>query len=214
MDTEPLNHEGPMAADVVQLVSDFLRKPITTDGDWPVLSDEDWKEIHEVFYQIIEAKFQRDCDNDQVIEYALCNRKNNTMSVINVPYDLSTDKDMERGMHAISTASGIIERLTHTMGFVLSDRRRETIRRKKMEPVLQFCAPNGHRPPGDRIKNFVEGDSPSGLFIGNDDTVWEPLGLTCVELKQVLNDNIGVRNMRENIEDFLIDAVNRKKGDV
>lgn len=209
---EPLNCEGPMAADVVQMVSDFLKNPIESDGGYVDIPDEEWKMLHEIVYSIIEAKFQRDCDHDQTVEYELCNRKHGRMETIRMPYKLDTPAGMEQATHAIGMAGSIIDRLSRSMGFQLSEQRRANARKQKMQPVINFLARNGYIPAHDRVRDFVEG---SVLHIGKDDTVWSPLGLSCADLRDLIHNRSGKMTTREHIEDiedYLLNATNYMEG--
>lgn len=184
--TEPLNYEGPLAADVVQRVSDFLLKPVHNEtGGWTDVSKDDWNEVWGIFQDILDAKFERDSDGDHTIEFELCHRQNGRMDVVHVPYSLDTDADMEKAVHAIRMASGIIERMSNSIGFKIADKRRADARKKQFEPIIGFLASNGHIRAHDRVKDFRDGQS---LFIGKDDDVWACLGLTCAELRDTQGD--------------------------
>lgn len=212
MTQEPLNYDGPFPADVVKRVEKFLETPVENDtGGWTEVSREDWLELVEIFEDILDVKFERDPDGDHTIQFETCHRQHGRMEVIPVPYKLDTDADMEKGVQAMRMASGIIERLTHTMGFTLSDRRRADARRKKMQPVINFCASNGHIRAHDRVVDYVTGEG-TNLFVGRDDTVWAPLGLTCAELKAVISDNIGRHDLYTKVDDVLLNAVNCMEG--
>jgi len=212
MTQEPLNYEGPLAADVVQRVSDFLRKPVENDtGGWTEVSREDWTELVEIFGDILDAKFERDPDGDHTIEFDTCHRQYGRMEVVRVPYNVATDADMERAVHAIRMASGIVERLSHTMSFTIAERRRADARLKKMKVVTNFCASNGHIRAHDRIQDYITGEN-SSLFVGTDDSVWAPLGLTCAELKQVIKDNLGRGQLHDEVDKVLINAANCMEG--
>jgi len=209
MRKEPINYEGPLPQDVVSRVSDFLKDPVTTDGDWPVVTDPVWLELHEVVYNIIEAKFQRDCDNDQVIEFAMCNRKRNRMHAITVPYHTRTPEEMEHAMYAIGTASQIIDQLQKNIAYTLGEQRRQAARLLKMKPVTDFLASNGHIVALERVRTFVNGGS---LFIGSDASVWDCLGLTTFALVTAHRDNYGNHNLYDIIDQVLIDAVAKTEG--
>lgn len=208
---EPLNYEGPLPDAVVARVAKFLETPVTTDDGWPEIPQDDWSELHGVIQDIIEAKFQRDCDNDQGVEYTLCNRRHGRAEVIHVPYQTHTDADMETALFAISIASGIVEQLTRSMSFTVGERRRADARMKKMRPVVDFCASNGHIRAHDRILDFIEGRA-NNLFVGQDDTVWAPLGLSCAELRAVIDANIGKRQLFDEQDNTLLNAVNCMEG--
>lgn len=203
---EPLNYEGPLPDDVIKLVSKFLETPIESDGGWPEIPDEEWKMLHEVFYQIIEAKFQRDCDSDQGVEFELCNRKKHRMQSLRIPYTTKTDTDMEQAAHAIGHAANIVDQLSRQMSFAMSDRRRADARKKKMCAVIGFLASNGHIRAHNRVVEYVSGQDGRGLFIGKDDDVWAPLGLTASELHTVYRENTG--RTTEALDEVLINAAN------
>jgi len=206
--SEPLNYEGPLPDDVVSRVAAFLETPIRTDGDWLEITEEDWKELHLVIQDIIEAKFQRDCDGDHTVEYALCNRKLGRLETIQVPYHTETDADMEKAMFAISRASGIVENMSRTMSFTLGERRRTCARVKRMQPVLSFLNKNGAKMAYHRVEDYITGER-QNLFIGRADDVWEPLGLTCSELNDTFNEYLGRSNLYQKIDQLLLDAVRK-----
>lgn len=213
--TEPLNYEGPLAADVVKLVEDFLKTPVTTDDGWPELTTKDWKGLHEVFYQILEAKFQRDCDNDQGIEYALCDRKNGTMQTIQIPYGYESDEDVEQMMSAMGVAAGIIDRGTRLIGHNMAERRireqRHVERMEKMRPVLDFLKDTGANMAWNRITDMLNPAEKRGLFIGKADDVWMPLGLTAKEIHDCARD---FKGKQDRVDTLLIEAVQKIKGNI
>lgn len=208
--SEPLNYEGPLPEDVVARVSKFLETPVTTDDGWPIIPDEEWTELHHVIQDIIEAKFQRDCDNDQGVEYAICNRKNGRMEVLVVPYECETDKDMEHAAFTAQMANSIAEQMMKRIGYTLSTLARANARKKKFDDVLGFLASNGHITAWDRVKNMLDGDE-RGLFIGSKDEVWAPLGLTAQDIHNCARD---FKGPRDRIDTLLIEAVEKVKGNI
>lgn len=214
MTQEPLNYEGPLAADVVQRVSTFLLSPVRNEtGGWTDVSREDWTELVEIFRDILDAKFERDPDGDHTIQFETCHRQQGRMQVVHMPYSMDTPADMERAAHAISMASGIIEQLSRSMGFTIADQRRADARMKKMQPVLNFCASNGHIVAHNRIKDYLTGES-GNLFVGTDESVWAPLGLACAELKQIIRDNLGQARLQDEVDNALLNAVACMEGNV
>jgi hypothetical protein len=205
--SDPLNYEGPTTEETKAVVDEFLKNPIKTDGDWPVLTDEDWKELHNVFYHIIEAKFQRDCDNDQVVDYAICNRKKQRMNVITVPYNCETDADMELMSFAAQQASGLVEQALKQIGFTMSERRRAQRRYTEFEDLLGFLASNGYIRAWQRVQGMLN-ERKSTLSIGRDDSTWEPLGLTCKDIQDCHHDFGG---NRDRLDTLLLNAFAKVK---
>lgn len=61
---------------VRRLLDEFLTERVESDGgSWPEVSDKDFQALHELFEAIVDAKFERDCDGDSVINFAVVNRK-------------------------------------------------------------------------------------------------------------------------------------------
>jgi len=209
--TDPLNFEGPIPNAVVYMVEDFLKTPVASDGGWVDITDEDWKMLHEIVHSIIEAKFQRDCDNDQSVGFALCNRKNGSMETIRVPYTLESPQDMEQAVHAMGHAASIIDRLSKTVSYMMSTKRLRVERGIKMQAVTSFLASYGHIRAYARVDGWLKSDG-SGLFIGKDDSVWEPLGLTCAELQAVYRDNLGNGRSNDMLDETLINATKCMEG--
>lgn len=57
-------------------IDKFLAVKVTGDGQsWPNPSKEDMQALYDLFRNIIDAKFGRDCDGDSVINFAIVNRK-------------------------------------------------------------------------------------------------------------------------------------------
>lgn len=209
--TEPLNYEGPLPAEVVARVEDFLKTPIECDDDsWPIIPKDVWHELHDVFYLIIEAKFQRDCDNDQGVELALCDRKKNRMEALYIPYDCVSDADIEKAAFSAEIAASVSEQIMKRIGFTLSTRARANVRKDKFKDVLGFLAPNGHIQAWQRIKDMLDGEE-RGLYIGSKDDVWAPLGLTAKEIHDCARD---FKGKQDRVDTLLIEAVQKIKGNI
>lgn len=59
-----------------RMVDEFLAERVKTDGgSWPEVSDKDFNALYNLFDAIVDAKFERDCDGDSVINFAVVNRK-------------------------------------------------------------------------------------------------------------------------------------------
>lgn len=206
--SEALNYEGPTTEETLAVVTKFLETPVETDGDWPVVSDEDWQGLHDVFYHIIEAKFQRDCDHDQVVEYAICNRKKNRMHAIALPYNCETDADMEHMSFAAQQASAIVEQALKQIGFTMAERRRAQKRHTAFEDLLFFLASNGHIRAWQRVREMLN-ERKSTLSIGRDDSTWEPLGITCQDIQDCHHD---FKGKRDRLDTFLLEAYAKIEG--
>jgi len=73
--TQPLNLDGPTADEVVEKVRAFLQKPIRAeDSGWPPVTTEDLHEVWDLFHNILEAKYERDCDGDMVMQVEMNRR--------------------------------------------------------------------------------------------------------------------------------------------
>ena len=208
--TEPLNYEGPLAADVVQRVSDFLLKPVKNDtGGWTEVSREDWFELVDIFRDIIDAKFERDPDGDHTIEFETCHRQQGRMQTVHIPYNFDTPKDLEKAAHAISVASGIVEQVSRSLQFKYAEQRRADARKEKMAPVIEFLHATGYDDACHRVEQYVAGNG--DLFVGPRDEVWAPLGLTCAEIEQTQRDNYGPR-YHDAVDDLLLTAMKAMGG--
>lgn len=58
-----------------QRIEDFLQERKSARANWPEVTDEEFFELQEIFSQITDAKFERDCDGDSVIDITVINRR-------------------------------------------------------------------------------------------------------------------------------------------
>jgi len=206
---EPLNYEGPTADAVVTKVKAFLENPILEqDASWPPVTDDDLRELSEVFADILEAKYQRDCDGDMVIDFALNRRNWGRMYTLREPHTHREELDIEDAMRSMSYAAAvagdIIKRQADLIGMQERGKRKTAEWRDKCGDILVFCAMmRGHvraegkaNTPKARLAfKLEEWTRKSALYgtpnltVGHNDEVWAPLGLTCEEINVVQGDS-------------------------
>ena len=67
-----------------------------SDGDgWPTVDTETMKELRNIFYNIIELNFPRDCDSSQGILFRLSDRKKED-TVLWIPTILSEEPELSK----------------------------------------------------------------------------------------------------------------------
>ena len=128
------------------------------------------------------------------------------MHALRIPHTTKTDADMEQAVNGIEHAASIIDKLSRQISFTMSYRRRNNARQKKMAVVIDFLASNGYIEAHNRVAKYVSGQEGGYLFIGKNDDVWAPLGLTTAELHTICHNN-GGRTI-EALDETLINAAN------
>lgn len=199
--TEPLNYEGPTSAQVVENVRKFLETPIRADGDgWPPVTTEDLHEVWDLFHNILEAKYERDCDGDMVMEVEMNRRNRGNMVALRTTHRRNGPVDLAEAMRDIQyitdVAAGMVKQIAGPIQLHEQERQASEAWREKCQNITDFCrAYEEVSQPGNkseqimlrRLRSWVE-DRRSGLYEGHEDEVWAPLGLTCVDLRNAAGD--------------------------
>lgn len=71
----------------------------TKDGGWAAAQNGDLSEIQDIFQEIIDLKFERDCDGDAVIDYHVVNRRYGRLISTYTPHP-PRDRDGEEPVHS------------------------------------------------------------------------------------------------------------------
>lgn len=94
---------------VVTKVRTFLAELKSESGDWPEVTQDELTDLYELVSDILDAKFERDCDNDQVINFRLYDRR----TTFPLPYMSVTIVDEHSSINdaltSINDAIGIAE---------------------------------------------------------------------------------------------------------
>ena len=197
-DEKPLNYEGPTASEVVKKLGVFLTKPVRAeDSEWPKVTDEHLRELYHMFHAIIEAKYERDCDSDMVVEFALGRRNYGSLMAVNLPH--SPEKDLEDAFDALAMAGAISEAanrmITGKLRMIEAEKRRKREWKEKCAVLVE--AANGPL-KGTRVaRSLLEWSEGGTLFTGwsvrrgvlGDTDQWEPLGLTAKYVCEAYNDH-------------------------
>lgn len=69
------------------------------DGGWAAAQNGDLSEIQDIFQEIIDLKFERDCDGDAVIDYHVVNRRYGRLISTYTPHP-PRDRDGEEPVHS------------------------------------------------------------------------------------------------------------------
>lgn len=208
MDNEPLNHNGPLAEEVVAAVAAYLENPIRCeDSGWPPVTHTDVHELNDIIAMILEAKFENDCDGDMVIQYATASRRAGTLYTIQAPHEIETDEDFERGLSSLMYMNSVVKSLTDRLHFEMNLRTQNRKAWRSIKPIAAMAIKlrqTGHKAAGERLKAWCDAFDAYGgksLFIGTKDEVWEPLGVTCKELEGYRSDG---RLRNEKMKEFLL----------
>ena len=115
-------------------LDEFLSKPNHEPGEWPIIPEEEFKELWRLIYEIIETKWGLDCDGDAPVQAILVNR--NTHGPMHYgpvpnrgPYD--DDFSLEACLRVTSRNQNIASRATELLLDGMVWRERE----KKVEEV-------------------------------------------------------------------------------
>lgn len=203
----PLNREGPTSEEVVKMVEGYLKTPIKSDGDFPEVTDDDMDQLYKVFNAILEAKFERDCDNDMVINFVAYSHNKGVMHTIFVPHDMTSDLNLLDALRSQQIALSVAEQISRRAERPVIDKIMRERRQEKMAPVFEFLRAAGSDDALHRVETYISGEE-NNLFVGVRDEVWSALGLTCAEIKQTQSDNYGAR-YHDAVEDLLLNAVKR-----
>jgi hypothetical protein len=205
---EPLNSEGPTADEVITKLTEYLAEPIMAeDASWPAVTGEDTNELGDLIWSILEAKFQRDCDNDMVMEFAVSRRNRGTLHTFTTPHNATTDEDRLDVVRTIESMGDTVARLTKRLAFEYEQRILVARARHKTEPVALVASildGQGHRTMARRLTAWIEtldGFGPGTLYVGLEDDLWAPLGVTTADLKEAVRDNY---NKRDGYINFMV----------
>lgn len=67
--------------ELFEKLNQFLDLQIGDGCDWPVVEKEDFFKLHEIVRDVIDLKYERDCDNDSVLLFDITNRKTHYQSL-------------------------------------------------------------------------------------------------------------------------------------
>lgn len=209
--SDPLNLEGPTKQQVLDRVAAFLETPVEAEdggASWPVVPDEVLHELYAVFSDILEAKFERDCDQDMVIEYAIGDRSKDSLMYVHIPH--KPLDNIEQAMHSVSIASGIMEATTKRVcGSVQMQAAEERRKREWTEKCSNIVAAADGPLSGTRLETALvrwsmgdrlfTGYSPRRGLLGESD-MWEPLGMTAKAVHEAYHDRMDRTQPFDDIE--------------
>jgi len=114
---------------VVTTLRSFLSEQKSGDGEWPVVTQDELHDLYGLVVDILDAKFERDCDNDQVINFQMYDRR----TTFPLPYTpvMKVDEhtSFKEVLSSINDAVGVSEQYTgyakqisNTMNYYMNDK--------------------------------------------------------------------------------------------
>ncbi len=101
----------PMTKDQLDLLIDsyLTTRRESVDAGWPEVTKTDRMQLLDIIYNLIELKYGRDCDNDQVMQFTLCDRsKERWLYPRTIPHKHGHEK-IKKLSQAIKSASDEME---------------------------------------------------------------------------------------------------------
>jgi hypothetical protein len=123
-----VEHNGnPMLLE--EAIELFLSEPReSNNGDWSKPTDDDMELLYSIIYELIEQKFERDCDGDLPLKFHVCDRTRfESPCYIDVPHTglHATLDERVRAMEAVSilasTYNGRLDTMTRSLRYSLED---------------------------------------------------------------------------------------------
>jgi hypothetical protein len=98
--------------DIARLQKWFDGPKSESDGGYAKVSDDDWYELHDLFYGLIEARWEEDPDGDLPVEFRLTNRNTHERNHFqSVPRAAEVDNDYDSPDYMVAQAEHIKARL-------------------------------------------------------------------------------------------------------